>query len=1242
MDKRNTAIGTPYWMAPEVIACDQKSEGGYDNRADVWSVGITAIELGDGNPPLSEVHPVRAMYQIMNNPPPLLKTWTEWSTEYNDFISECLVKNPEHRPVMMEVFEHPFIQQVPENEAQLKSELKILLEDANQNGTVSRTQEITMKAGYLKIDRKSQLQRIYLDDLCGIERPNDETVIDQLQHRFFSGYSYTYMGDVLISLNPHGEKRPLKEEDHMRYKSKARSDEAPHVLALADRAWQDMMHHKEQQNIVFTGETFSGKSYNFESTLEHLLFIGKSNQGVVQKLISASKIIDMFGNAATNFNENATRHIKYFEITFSKTGKVSGALIWSYMLEKWRVSNFILKNNSNFHIFYYFYFGLAKTSRLDKYYLEAEKDYNYLPTTNCTDADKYAESFIEFETLWKHFDFSKEETDFIYKTIAAILLLGEVDFDNGAIKNDGSKEVLGNVATLLEVDAKKLEWVLLNYCVIVQGEPIRNKQTLAESYASRDSLSRILYARAFEWLVNLINMKISVTRLVFGDPHAIGLLDLFGFECAETNSYEQLIINITNEQLAFHFNQSIFSWEMQDCKQEDIDSTGYTFFDNRPILDLLLMKPEGVLAFLDEECKATGDKSMFLGSLNQFLRSKYLEVKSDTEFTVAHYTGKVTYTTDDFIVKNRDFIPQEIIELLRFSGNAVISTVFKTKVTKTGHVTTAVTFQEKTLIRRFNTVSKGKFSQARQLLTQNQVLRHSLIEVLQRLVSGSCHYVRCIRPNSKASPDLFDREMVLHQVKAMGFLDTIKLRQRGFSCRINFKEFLRRYQFLAFDFDETVDVTPDNCRLLLIRLKIDGWAIGKTKVFLKYFAEEYLSRLYETQVKKIVKIQAMMRSYLARKRKSGSSVAVSKSALENKGRRRKSTDFSDNEAAIEIQRSFRGYQARKEYKPLIEKSHFGSATVEEEAVNIIQYYFRKWKKRSMFQQLMLYRQEKQQTLIYFCQQVHLYNQEACGNLRKFTSSIDLNVVQPVNRGTHKEAFKKIIPKVNKLPFGNKNLYFLDTAFMCANAFNKIKSEKKEVKERQRSLDWDEPMKQKDPFLKHSETNGYEKKSISKSPTGTSYNRFAGLSHQTKQVVSPISKPSIGQNKPIVQYSQYGGSREYSKLKTTRTDSSDEEKAERLSRPSHIQELQQRAATVSDTADAPFNFQAMLKKTNHSRASMKRQAPLAPQIPNHLPLQPRSHLLPGDSKEIQQKKKTLSPVRHEIAPGIVLEGTEEEL
>ncbi|XP_065570322.1 neither inactivation nor afterpotential protein C-like [Artemia franciscana] len=360
---------------------------------------------------------------------------------------------------------------------------------------------------------------------------------------------------------------------------------------------------------------------------------------------------------------------------------------------------FFFRNNSNFHIFYYFYFGLAKTSRLDKYYLEAEKDYNYLPTTNCTDADKYAESFIEFETLWKHFDFSKEETDFIYKTIAAILLLGEVDFDNGAIKNDGSKEVLGNVAKLLEVDAKKLEWVLLNYCVIVQGEPIRNKQTLAESYASRDSLSRILYARAFEWLVNLINMKISVTRLVFGDPHAIGLLDLFGFECAETNSYEQLIINITNEQLAFHFNQSIFSWEMQDCKQEDIDSTGYTFFDNRPILDLLLMKPEGVLAFLDEECKATGDKSMFLGSLNQFLRSKYLEVKSDTEFTVAHYTGKVTYTTDDFIVKNRDFIPQEIIELLRFSGNAVISTVFKTKVTKTGHVTTAVTFQEKTLIR---------------------------------------------------------------------------------------------------------------------------------------------------------------------------------------------------------------------------------------------------------------------------------------------------------------------------------------------------------------------------------------------------------------------------------------------------------------------------------------------------------------------------------------------------------------
>ncbi|XP_027880094.1 mitogen-activated protein kinase kinase kinase kinase 4-like isoform X6 [Xiphophorus couchianus] len=120
--RRNTFIGTPYWMAPEVIACDENPDATYDYRSDLWSCGITAIEMAEGAPPLCDMHPMRALFLIPRNPPPRLKS-KKWSKKFFSFIEGCLVKNYTQRPPTEQLLKHPFIRDQP-NERQVRIQLK--------------------------------------------------------------------------------------------------------------------------------------------------------------------------------------------------------------------------------------------------------------------------------------------------------------------------------------------------------------------------------------------------------------------------------------------------------------------------------------------------------------------------------------------------------------------------------------------------------------------------------------------------------------------------------------------------------------------------------------------------------------------------------------------------------------------------------------------------------------------------------------------------------------------------------------------------------------------------------------------------------------------------------------------------------------------------------------------------------------------------------------------------------------
>ncbi|KAK7081389.1 Myosin-IIIa, partial [Halocaridina rubra] len=884
MDKRNTAVGTPYWMAPEVIECEQKQDHDYDNRADVWALGIVAIELADGDPPYADIHPVRALFQIIRNPPPCLKRASDWTQDFVDFIAECLVKTPDHRPVILEVIEHPFIANVPEDSAEVR---KLVLDERqrllNLNQRPERPTTAIARQGYIKTDRRAAPKKMVVDDLAALEFFNDEIILENLYSRWTEGHIYTWMADILIAVNPFSEKCKYDESVQVKYKSKARSQNDPHIFAIADRAHQDMMHNKEHQTIILSGESGSGKTYNFLQLVSQLCHIGCSNPGLIEKIGKVCTVLDAFGNAVTQLNADATRHTRYFDITFSKTGKVSGAIIWLLMLDKFRVTE-RARGEGNFHIFYYLYDGLSQSSRLARYGLKLGRKYHYLAKHTYDNEVTNAQKFNKVEEALQIIGFTEREIHTIYLVLAAILNIGNIDFTGNDKASIVDMEPVKEVSRLLDIDEKKLTWALCNYCEVkASTKQVEScKKTEIDAELSKDALARTLYSRVVDFIVNSINSKLSMTRLVFGDPFAIGVLDMFGFEANDHNTFENLLVNVANEQVQYFYNQYIFSWEMQDYAEEGIPVKNFTFPDNRHILELFLAKNNGIFALMEDESRdSQGNDTSLSYKVKQRVTQKQIQQVSEYTYAIGHYVGRVKYDLHGFVHKNRDHISVELIQTMRKSANEHIRAMFCNKLTKTGNVTyegeDAMAKRKKENSgpqkkgdkrdsRRFNTKSKGQMSQTRHVQTLGMNFRYSLIELLYKLTNSQPHFVRCIRSNMDNSGSIFDRDMIKHQLKYHAICDTIKIRQQGFSHRIPYEEFLRRYQFLAFEFDETVDMTKDNARLLLVRLKMEGWAIGKDKVFLKYYNEEFLSRLYETSVKKIVKIQAMMRAYMQKKK----------------------------------------------------------------------------------------------------------------------------------------------------------------------------------------------------------------------------------------------------------------------------------------------------------------------------------------------------------------------------------------
>ncbi|KAM9486283.1 myosin-IIIb isoform 3-T3 [Clarias gariepinus] len=954
--RRNTSVGTPFWMAPEVIACEQQLDYSYDARCDVWSLGITAIELAEGDPPLAEMHPIKALFKIPRNPSPTLRHADQWCRSFSHFIAQCLIKDFEARPSVTHLLEHPFIKQAHGKDPVLRKQLSALIQ--NQQAGSSRTRTRT-KHERINTRKTLLIESFPDDDLVNLEALDEETIITHLQRRYQELQIYTYVGDILIALNPFQPLKIYSPQFSQLYHGAKCSDNPPHIFATADAAYQGMVTFCKDQCIIISGESGAGKTESAHLIVQHLTFLGKANNRTLrEKILQVNPLVEAFGNACTAINDNSSRFGKYLEMKFTPTGAVMGAKIFEYLLEKSRVIKQAI-GEKNFHIFYYIYAGLYHQDSLKKYRLPEKTAPRYIDSANgkvmqdIVSSKLYKDQFDAIQDCFRIIGFSEEEVASVYRILAAILNTGNIEFTSTTSQHQTDKsevpdsEALENAAVLLCIGAEELQEALTSHCVVTRGETIIRTNTVDKATDVRDAMSKALYGRLFSWIVNRINalLQPDIKSCTAESGMYVGILDIFGFENFKKNSFEQLCINIANEQIQFYFNQHIFALEQMEYQSEAIDASLVEYEDNRPILDMFLQKPMGLLSLLDEESRfPQATDQTLVDKFEDNLRHKYFWRPKRVElcFGIQHYAGKVLYSVNGFLEKNRDTLPADIVVVLRMSDNKLLQQLFSNPLTKTGNLATSrarVTAASRSLPPQLH-AGRNKSPRLRKTVDTMEMMRHpeettnmrrqtvasyfrySLMDLLSKMVMGTPHFVRCIKPNDDRQALCFCQERVLVQLRYTGILETVNIRRQGFSHRITFDDFVNRYYYLAFRAHQMPASSKENAVIILQKAKLDNWVLGRTKVFLKYYHVEQLNLLLREVMARVVVIQAYTKGWLGARRyrrekeKRNHAAIIIQSVWKGYLCRQhvKQIKQDRENAAVQIQSAYRAHRVRKEYR----------------------------------------------------------------------------------------------------------------------------------------------------------------------------------------------------------------------------------------------------------------------------------------------------------------------------------------
>ncbi|KAK4794122.1 hypothetical protein SAY86_012116 [Trapa natans] len=686
-----------------------------------------------------------------------------------------------------------------------------------------------------------------VEDLLQLSYLNDPSILHNLKCRYSHDMIYSMAGPLLIAINPYKDVKTLGQDitPSFRLKVTGRS----HICAVANTSYNEMMRDDVNQSIIISGESGSGKTETAKIAMQCLVASGGGNTaGIEDRILQTSCILEAFGNSKTSKNDNSSRFGKFIEILFSTSGKICGAKVQTFLLEKSRIVQ-LAKGERSYHIFYQLCAG-ATPSLKETLNLKLGHEYNYLKESGCliingVDDEK------RFHLLLDALDvvgIRHQDQEGLFAMVAAILWLGNIRFqviDGENHVDVVADEALTTAASLMGCKAEDLILALSTRKISVGKDSISKKLTAQQASNTRDALAQFIYSSLFDWLVDQINNSLDVGQQFTG--RSINILDIYGFESLKNNSFEQFCINYASERLQQHFYRHLFKLEQEDYEMDGIDWTRVDFKDNQKCINLIEKKPLGILSLLDEESSMPKATDMtFAHKLKQQLDTHpCFKGEKDGAFRLYHYAGEVLYDTNGFLDKNRDPVFADLINFLS-SCCCQLPQLFASRILSKSPKAGSPLY-----------LSGSNDFQNRSIAAN---LKHQLFLLLHHIETTRPHFILCIKPNNKQLPGLFEKDLVLQQLRCCEVQEVVRISRLGYPTRMPHQEFAERYGFLLSDANMAKDPLSKSVAILRqFNILPEMYRVGYTKLYLRNGQVASLEDERKRFLQGIIRVQKFLR-----------------------------------------------------------------------------------------------------------------------------------------------------------------------------------------------------------------------------------------------------------------------------------------------------------------------------------------------------------------------------------------------
>jgi myosin-6 len=636
----------------------------------------------------------------------------------------------------------------------------------------------------------------HVDDNCGLMFLNEGTMLHNLKLRYKEDFIYTYTANILLALNPYFRLPMYTPEICKQYQGKSLGVLPPHIYAIADKAYRDMRNLSLSQSIMCSGESGAGKT---ESTKHLLRFLTDSYGGggdiadLEQRILAANPFMEAYGNAKTTRNNNSSRFGKFVELHFNRNSLVVGAHIIHYLLEKSRIIE-QSGEERNYQVFYRLCRGAPKGMRDALNISEDAGTYNFMKHSMLGDIPFLddVKDFAEQEKSMSDCGLESSEKADIFRITAAVMHLGNIEFEDGedgaSLKSHCDATVTG-CAAMMGLDVEVMKQTLVSKTISIAGTESKKALTTRDAQFGLWALAKTTYSRLFDWIIDRINTCFPYPQ--DKSVNFIGILDIAGFEYFRHNSFEQFCINFCNEKLQQFFNERVLKDEQELYVKESIKFKEVEFVDNQDCIDLIEAPKTGILSILDdvsrmpkandtqfaEKLHSVHAKHFRLQVPRKSKMSYYKSMRDNEGFIIRHFAGAVCYDAapaeggSGFLDKNNDALVFDMAEMMGASKDPFTRKIYEKRPGEPE-------------------IKRGKLT----VISLGDKFKKALAELMEKLSTTRATFVRCIKPNQKMKPKMYEGAGVLSQLQCAGMVSVLDLMQGGYPSRTQFKDLYDMYK----------------------------------------------------------------------------------------------------------------------------------------------------------------------------------------------------------------------------------------------------------------------------------------------------------------------------------------------------------------------------------------------------------------------------------------------------------------